>query len=172
MRYVKDGNVDLHLRESQPQDLPFLREMLYEAVFWRPGPDRPSLDDGLAYPEVEKALQDWGERAGDTAVVATVGWIPVGASWCRLWTDDNNIRGYVNEETPVLVIGVRRDYRRRGIGEMLIDRLVHRASAQSIQRISLAVSKDNHALSLYRHLGFVEYEDIGDTLLMLRSLES
>jgi ribosomal protein S18 acetylase RimI-like enzyme len=146
--------------------------MLYEAVFWRAGADRPSLVDGLAYPEVERSLEDWGERAGDTGVVATVGSTPVGASWYRLWTDDNYIRGYVNNKTPVLVIGVRRDDRRRGVGEMLIDWLVDRASAQSIQGISLAVSKDNHALSLYRHLGFVEYLDIGDTLLMVRSLES
>ncbi len=145
--------------------------MLHEAVFWRAGADMPSLTEGLAHPEVERSLEDWGERAGDTGVVATVGSTPVGASWYRLWTDDNHIRGFVDETTPVLVIGVRRDHRRGGVGGMLIDWLVDRASAQGFQRISLAVSKDNHALSLYYHLGFVEYVDMGDTLLMVRSLE-
>ncbi|NNC92535.1 MAG: GNAT family N-acetyltransferase [Acidimicrobiia bacterium] len=160
------------LRESQPEDLPFLREMLHEAVFWRAGADMPSLAEGLVLPEVVRSLENWGERAGDTGVVATVGSTPVGAAWYRLWTDDNYIRGYVNQTTPVLVIGVRRDYRRRGVGGMLIDWLVARASAHDIQRISLAVSKDNHALRLYRHRGFAEYVDMGDTILMVRSLET
>ena len=66
-------------------------------------------------------------------------------------------------------MGVRCDYRRRGVGAKLIDGLVERAAAKDIQRISLAVSKDNRALSLYRRRSFVEYADIGDTLVMTRS---
>jgi hypothetical protein len=31
--------MNMLLRESQPSDLPFLREMLYEAVFWRDSGD-------------------------------------------------------------------------------------------------------------------------------------
>mgnify|MGYP000222885505 CR=1 FL=1 len=70
--YAKDENVDQRLREAQPRDLPFLREMLHEAVFWRAGADMPSLTEGLAYPEVERSLENWGKRVGDTGVVATV----------------------------------------------------------------------------------------------------
>ena len=98
------------IRESHSRDLPFLQEMLHEAVFWRAGADMPSLTEGLAYPDVAKSLEDWGDRDGDTGVVATVDSTPVGASWCRLWTDDDHIRGFVDEATPVLVIGVHRDH--------------------------------------------------------------
>jgi hypothetical protein len=94
------------LRESQHSDLPFLREMLYDAVFWRASVNKPSFEEGLAYPDVSKSLADWGERNGDTAVVATMNSIPIGASWFRFWTDDNYVNGYTDENTPVVVLGL------------------------------------------------------------------
>jgi hypothetical protein len=38
------------LRVSQHSDVSFLREMLYEAVFWRASVNKPSFKEGLAYP--------------------------------------------------------------------------------------------------------------------------
>lgn len=160
------------LREAQLSDLPFLRKMLYEAVFWRTGAGKPSLEEGLAYPDVSKSLADWGNRDGDTAVVATADSSPVGAAWYRYWSDDNFIRGYVDERTPVLVIAVQRDYRRQGIGADMIAWLIDRAASQSIRSISLCVSKDNHALRLYRRQGFLEYADTGDSYLMVRRIQT
>jgi ribosomal protein S18 acetylase RimI-like enzyme len=156
------------LREAQLSDIPFLMEMLYDAVFWRASANKPSFEEGLAYPEVSKSLADWGGRDGDTAVVATIHSTRVGASWFRFWTDDDIVRGYVDPRTPVLVIGVHRDYRRRGIGGQMIGWLIDRASKHSIQRLSLCVSKDNYAANLYRQQGFWEYADKGDSLIMVR----
>jgi ribosomal protein S18 acetylase RimI-like enzyme len=158
------------LRESQPSDVPFLREMLYEAVFWRASGNQPSFEEGLAYPDVRKSLADWEERDGDTAVVATIDSTPVGAAWFRFWTDDNFTRGYVDESTPVLVIGVHRDYRHRGIGGRMIDWLIDYASTHAIPSISLSVSKDNYAINLYRQQGFVEHIDMGDGFIMVREI--
>jgi ribosomal protein S18 acetylase RimI-like enzyme len=141
--------MNLHLRDSQHSDIPFLRKMLYEAVFWRASVNRPSFEEGLAYPDVSISLADWGERDGDIAVVATINSIPIGASWYRFWTDDNFIIGYIDEITPVLVIGVQRDYRHQGIGKKMIEWLIDYASKHTIQKVSLSVSKDNYALNLY-----------------------
>jgi ribosomal protein S18 acetylase RimI-like enzyme len=164
------GTMNLLLRPSQPSDLPFLREMLYEAVFWRAGANTPSFEEGLAYPEVRKELADWGERHGDVAVVATIESIPVGAAWVRFWRNVDGVRGFVDEHTPVLVIGVHRDYRRQGIGKAMIEWLVDHASKHHIQQISLCVSKDNYALNLYRQMGFVEHEDLGHSFNMVRQI--
>ena len=57
--------------------------MLYEAVFWRVSDNKPSFEKGLAYPEVSKSLTDWGERDGDTAIVARLNSTPIGAAWYR-----------------------------------------------------------------------------------------
>ena len=158
------------LRDSEHSDIPFLRKMLYEAVFWRDPANRPSFEEGLAYPEVSKSLADWGEIEGDTAVVATLHSVPIGAAWYRYWTDDNIIYGYVDKLTPVLVIGVQSDYRHQGIGGKMIEWLMDCAAKQAIQRVSLSVSKDNFALNLYIQQGFVEFLDEGDAFLMVRQI--
>ena len=145
-----------------------MSEMLYEAVFWRPNSNKPELEEGLAAPGVSNALVYWGERAGDTAVIACVDTMPAGAAWYRFFSDDNNIRGYINETIPVIVIAVHQNYRRQGIGKKMIEWLIAEASKHDIQELSLMVSKDNHALKLYRKCGFVAYADQGDSLLMWR----
>lgn len=158
------------LRESEPNDFPFLREMLYEAVFWRASHNKPSFEEGLSYPDVRNALAGFGGRDGDIAVIAIIDSIPAGAAWYRFWNDSNFIRGYFDKETPVLVIGVHRDYRHKGIGKKMIAWLIDHASKHNIQRISLCVSKDNYAINLYKQQGFHEYKDNGDSLIMVRSL--
>jgi ribosomal protein S18 acetylase RimI-like enzyme len=158
----------LHLRQSEPADIQFMGEMLYEAVFWRPNPKKPSLEDGLADPGARTALADWGEREGDAAVIALVDSKPAGAAWYRFYTDDNCIQGYMDKTVPVIVIAVHKDYRRQDIGREMIEWLLDYASKHSIQKLSLMVSKDNHAQRLYRKCGFLEYADTGDSLLMLR----
>lgn len=164
--------MNIRVGEARPSGVPFLRKMLYEAVYWRAiaHGNAPSFEEGLIAPEVKKILADWGERDGDIAVVAFVDSIPVGAAWYRYWTDGNFIRGYINEMIPVVVIGVERNYRHQGIGTMLIEWLIDYASKHSIQKMSLMVSKDNVAIHLYRQQGFIEYADTGDSLLMVRTI--
>jgi len=161
----------IRLREALPSDLPFLREMLYEGVFWRAGPNRPSREQGLALPEIGRDLTDWGSRGGDTAVVATTESVPVGAAWYRFWTDDHPARGgYINEDTPVLAIAVHPNRRNRGIGTRLLKWLIARAAADAVPAISLSVSKGNRALTLYRRLGFEVHADRGDAFTMVRGV--
>ena len=164
--------MNICLRKSKPSDIQFMREMLYEAVFWRPNPNKPSFEEGLTDPGVSNAIVDWGEREADASVIALVGSIPAGAAWYRFYTDDNFIRGYIEETIPVLVIAVHKDYRRQRIGEKMIEWLIDHASKRNIQKLSLMVSKDNHAIRLYRKCGFQEYSDKGDSLLMLRKTEA
>ena len=158
-------------RASRDADLPFLREMLYEAVFWRAIADgtNPPFEEALADPEVGKALVHWGERDGDTAVVALVDSVPAGAAWYRFFREDNHIRGYLRATTPTVVMAVHRDFRRQGIGQRMLEGLIGQASRHGIPEMSLMVSRDNHALKLYRKCGFLEYADAGDSLMMVRN---
>ena len=163
-------NMNALLRKSKHSDLPFMKEMLYEAVYWRPNPNKPSFDEGLANPGVSNALDNWGNREGDVAVIALVDANPAGAAWYRFYSDDNSIRGYIDETIPTIAIAVHKDYRRQGIGEKMMEWLIDHASKHNIQRMSLMVSKDNHAIKLYRKCGFLEYADKGDSLLMVRKI--
>ncbi|MBT7072183.1 MAG: GNAT family N-acetyltransferase [Anaerolineae bacterium] len=162
--------MNLILRKSQPADLPFLKEILYEAVFWRANDNKPLFEEGLAFPDVAKALADWGKRAGDTAVIATLSGTPVGAAWYRYWTEDNYIRGYMDDNVPVLVIGVHRDHRHKGIGTTMIEWLLAHAKKNGILKMSLMVSKDNYALKLYEQQGFENHSETEDSFTMVRKI--
>lgn len=115
-------------------------------------------------------MADWEERDGDKAVVAVIDSVPVGAAWYRFWTDSNSTRGYIDENIPVLAIGVRSAYRHRGIGGKMVDWLIDDVAKNGVAKISLMVSKDNYAINLYRQKGFVEYADNGDSVIMVREI--
>ncbi|MBT6051643.1 MAG: GNAT family N-acetyltransferase, partial [Candidatus Scalindua sp.] len=116
------------------------------------------------------ALADWGEREGDTAVIATLHGKPIGAAWYRYWTADSQMRGYMDDNVPVLVIGVHEDYRHQGIGTLIIESLIDHAKKSGIQKMSLMVSKDNYAINLYKQQDFLEYSDDEDSFTMVREI--
>jgi len=161
--------MNITLREYKSSDLPFIKKMLYEAVFWRKKEnERPPFEEGLNYDGVKNALEDWQSREGDTALIAQIDSKPAGAVWYRYFTKENSIRGYYDDAVPVIVIGVHRDYRRMGIGSKMMQGIFEYAISHNISRLSLCVSKDNYALNLYKQQGFVEHIDIGDSYIMVK----
>jgi GNAT superfamily N-acetyltransferase len=161
---------DLLLRQARLSDMPFMREMLYEAVYWRASATKPSFEYGLAAPSVNNALAGWNDQGSDTGVIAQDGVIQVGAAWYRFYSEDKCIRGHIVDSIPTLVIAVAHDHRGQGIGERMIKWLIAHASQRGIPAISLMVSTGNSAASLYRKCGFVDYADRGDSWIMLRTL--
>lgn len=146
------GNVRL----AERGDLPFLREMLYEAVLWRPGQDRPPIDELLSIPELSRILEGWG-RQGDTALIAILDdQTPIGAIWYRFWTPEYHSFGFVDTETPEMGIAVRREFRNHGVGTRLLYDLIETARRSGIESISLSVEPDNPSLLLYEKFGFVK----------------
>ncbi len=149
-------------------DYQFLREMLFEAVFWsRTDNDRPSLEKGLSYDYTKYVLVDFGSREGDIAVIAEIDGARAGAAFVRYWNDDQNIRGYIAEDIPVLVIGVVNDYRRQGVGSALIESLKSEVKENGISSISLCVTKSNVAYHLYTKQNFKIVQNIESSYNML-----
>ena len=149
-------------------DYQFLREMLFEAVFWsRTDDDRPSLEEGLSYDFTKHILVDFGDRKGDIAVIAEIDGAKAGAAFIRYWNDEMNIRGYISRDIPVLVIGVVGTYRHRGVGSILIESLKTAAIENGISKISLCVTKSNVAYHLYTKKNFKIVQDIESSYNML-----
>ncbi len=163
--------MSIQLRGYRNEDREFLSKMLYEAIFWDKQRKPPSYEASLDLPYVKVVLEDWGSREGDVAVIAEADSKQVGAAWYRYWTKESDMRGYVCDSKPVLVIGIEQEYRGRGLGKSLIEWLINYATDQSVEGISLSVSKVNHAKKLYEKNGFQLYEDIDDSILMTIELQ-
>ena len=121
------------IKRAGPQDVPFLKDMLRHAYYWR----------AATVPET-----------GDAALIAIQDFQPVGAAWYRLFKEDNPGYGFVDEETPELSIAVVPSKRGSGAGSELLAALMARARAEGYASISLSVEKDNPAVGLYERHGF------------------
>lgn len=134
-------------------DVRFLREMLYEAVAWRPGRERPAFDAVLANPKVRGYVERWG-RAGDHGVIAErPSGARIGAAWYRL-AGERRGYGFVSPDIPEITIGVTRGARGQGVGTALLTALIEQAREAAFPALSLSVEEDNPAVRLYERLAF------------------
>lgn len=151
-------------------DYPFLREMMYEALYVPEG-EKPYAKTVIDLPEIARYIERWGRR-GDVGVIALDGDRPIGAAWGRLFTAENKGFGFVNEGTPEIAMAVRRQYRNRGVGSRLLTALVAAARRRGFRALSLSVDKKNRAFEFYRRLGFEIAADAGTAYTMRRELNA
>jgi ribosomal protein S18 acetylase RimI-like enzyme len=165
---MKSANVIL--REASALDEPFLWEMLYHSLYVPPG-CAPFSRDILSRPEIAKYVQGWG-RSGDMALIALDANSneALGAAWIRVFIGPEKGYGYVADSTPELGIAVLPEHRGRGIGSLLLQRLVETATFR-YDAMSLSVSADNPAQRLYRRAGFERVASSGDSITMLKRLK-
>ena len=152
------------IRQAGPQDVPFLRDMLLHAYYWR-----VSTVSESGEPPLQRYVERWG-RPGDTALIAIQDFQPVGAAWYRLFKEDNPGYGFVDEATPELSIAIVPSRRGTGLGSELLDALLERARAEGHGAISLSVEKDSPAVGLYERHGFERFREDDGALTMLAKL--
>jgi ribosomal protein S18 acetylase RimI-like enzyme len=147
----------------QPDDEPFLWDMLYESIHVRPGfapPPRSLLDE----PDIAHYLAEFGRPGDDAQLAIDESGDRIGAAWCRRMPADDPGYGFVAAEIPELGTAVVAGWRGRGVGTRLIEQLVARHPA-----MSLSVDNDNDsARQLYERLGFVSVAVEGTATTMVR----
>ncbi len=150
--------MDVTVRPASLADMPFLRDMLWEATAVSAAMRARGKEASLALPSVSKYLDGWG-RPGDVAVVAVAArGEPLGAAWYRLFPADAGSYGFVAPDIPELTVGVTAGARGRGVGTALLRALLDTARAQGFPRMSLSVDRQNPARALYERLGFRDAE--------------
>lgn len=160
----------LAVRSGGASDLPLLESMLYEAMHWNATRARPAFAEARGSDGFRRWLEGWGRRTGDTAAVATVGGRPAGAAWYRYHSPEMGSLGYVDESIPEVCIGVSAKHRARRVGRTLLVHLIDQARQAGVGALSLSVERENHALKLYRRLGFREVGRAGNLLTMVREV--
>jgi GNAT superfamily N-acetyltransferase len=157
------------LRAGSGDDIEVLKRALFEAVSWNPERELPPYEFVIAHPELARYHDGWG-RHGDLAVIAEQDGQAIGASLCRLFTEDDHGHGYVDDETPELAVAVWDGHRGEGIGTRLMGGIEDAAREAGFSRISLSVDADNPARRLYERLGY-ETLDVDDAdVRMLKEL--
>lgn len=145
---------DFKIRPAANDDLPFLREMLFEAAAVSEEIRRIGRGNALALPFIARYLENWG-RPHDFALVAETGEkVLVGASWFRLFPGNDRGFGFVSAEIPELTVAVVERLRGRGVGSKLLEELIEAARKRNFPALSLSVNRKNPAMKLYEKFGF------------------
>jgi GNAT superfamily N-acetyltransferase len=160
---------DLAAEPAGPEHAPFLRRMLYEAVYVHEGED-PIPESIVDEPELSRYVADFGDRTGDLGLVALDGDEPVGACWLRIFPGEESGYGWVADGVPELTIALIGEARRQGLGTALIEEVLEIARTQGVERVSLSVDRRSPARRLYERLGFEPVGGEGTSMTMLRSL--
>ncbi|MEM9327939.1 MAG: GNAT family N-acetyltransferase [Bacteroidota bacterium] len=154
------------IRALAPGEEHFLARMQYHALFTPPGAD-PFPRDIIEEPGIKKYYDNWG-RLGDLALVIDEDWELVGAIWCRLFTQDNQGYGFVDENTPELSMAILPAYRGRGLGTQLLERFLDDLAASGCRGVSLSVDSDNPVKDLYERMGFGVVSAEGNPTMLKR----
>jgi ribosomal protein S18 acetylase RimI-like enzyme len=155
----------VNIRPAGPEDVEFLKKMLYEAAAWNPDWPRERMIAALADPMLERYHRDWG-REGDVGVIAEIDGEPVGAAWYRQFTAEEPGYGFVDEETPEIGIAVVPLHRRKGIGETLLRALMSEARQRGVKALSLSVAVHNRSRRMYERVGFQKVREEGENWIM------
>jgi ribosomal protein S18 acetylase RimI-like enzyme len=151
------------IRRGDAIDIPFLRDMLHHAYYWRES-------DPEASEPVARYVANFG-RGGDAAMIAIEDHKRVGAAWYRLFTRDEPGFAFLDEQTPEVSIAVVPSVRGRGIGSQLLEALMTRARQEGYRALSLSVERDNPSIALYERHGFRPVHEDGDTVTMRAELD-
>ena len=146
------------IRRGSALDVPFLRDMLHHAYYWRES-------DPAAGEPVSRYVANFGRR-GDAALVAIEDHRRVGAAWYRLFPRNEPGFAFIDESTPEVSIAVVPSMRGGGIGSRLLSALIEQAREEGYPALSLSVERENPSIALYERHGFRTVREEGDTVVM------
>ena len=153
------------IRSLRKDETELLKDFLYEAIFIPDGVEPPERDI-IETPELRVYTDDFGNRKGDTCLVADFGGKVVGAVWTRIMDD----YGHVDDDTPSFAISLYKEYRSQGIGSQLMVKMLELLKRQGYERASLAVQKAYYAVKMYENVGFKTVDENAEEYIMVCEL--
>jgi ribosomal protein S18 acetylase RimI-like enzyme len=157
------------IRKIENDEYEFLREMLYQAIYL---PDEnQELPESIVFePSLSKYVENFG-RKGDFAFVLVCEDDLVGAVWTRLFNENAESYGFIDEHTPELSIAITKIYRNKGFGSKLIRKMLEKLKSEGFKKVSLSVDKRNQAVNLYKRTGFKVVSEKDTAYTMLKKLK-
>ncbi len=143
-------------------EYPLLDEFLYNAIFIPEGVPKPPRDI-ILNADLQVYIKDFGKHKGDYCLAAEADNKIVGACRVRIMND----YGHIDNETPSFAISVLEEYRGKGTGTELMQRMLALLKAEGYKRASLAVQKANYAVRMYKKVGFEIVDENEQEYIML-----
>lgn len=142
-----------------------LKDFLYEAIFILEGVTPPDISF-IEQPELSLYYEDLGSGQADYGIVVDDNGKVVGAVWTRIMNDYGN----VDNETPSSAISLYKEYRREGIGTELMRKMLDLSKSNGYKGAFLAVQKANHAVRMYKVVGFQTVAEYDEEFIMVHKL--
>ncbi|HPN65224.1 MAG TPA: GNAT family N-acetyltransferase, partial [Candidatus Goldiibacteriota bacterium] len=79
---------------------------------------------------------------------------PAGAAWYILFPENDKGYGFVEAGIPEISVAVRKEFRNRGIGTLLLKELTALAHIKGYYALSLSTDMKNPSVRLYERMGF------------------
>ena len=147
-----------------PEEVPLLKDFLYEAIFQRDGDD-PLPRNVIERPEIKVFIEDFG-RQDDHCLVALAGGRIIGAVWTRILSGAVKGFGNIDGQTPEFAVSVYKEYRGKGVGTRLMLDMLRLLKDKGYAKASLAVQKDNYAVKMYQKVGFAVVDENEEEYIM------
>lgn len=155
----------VEIKELTKFDIDILEEFIYWSIFTPPGHNLPERSV-IRHPSIYIYVKDFGETKGDCGVYAEIDGKAIGAAWARLIP----AFGYIGDDTPELAISILPKYRSQGIGTKMMGQLFDLLIKNGYSQTSLAVQKENPAMSFYERLGYKIVKEEAEEFLMVKQL--
>ena len=153
------------IRQIQEDEIPLLNDFLYEAIFIPKGVAAPPKSI-IENEELQVYVRNFGHEPDDKCLVAECDGRIVGAVWTRIMHD----YGHISNDTPSLAISLYKEYRNKGIGTELLERLIVLLQNDGYKQVSLSVQKANYAVGMYQKAGFEVLQETDEELIMVCKL--
>ena len=141
-----------------PAEYSLLEDIMYEAIY-HPDPANPYPKEVIYLPQVRVYWDHWGTGKDDHCLVAVIDNKIAGAVWIRTFQGELKGCGYIDEQTPEIVIALFEEYRNQGIGTRMMEQIIALMKAKSYTQVSLSITKGNLAIRLYERLGFITVDE-------------
>lgn len=140
------------LREIEYDRLPIF---LYNAVIQ---PEDELFETDVVYEDrYHKYIKDYG-REGDYALACDDDGRVTGIIWIRMFKEEDESFGFVDEETPELTLSVLAGYNEQAIGKELLELLFNELKIKGVEQVSVSIGEDNEIFDVYTLVGFEEVE--------------
>lgn len=162
---------DIIIRKIKIEEVKVLENMLYESIY-QSDETNPIPKEVINIPKVRIYIENFGQKKDDYCLVADLNDQIIGAVWVRILADDIKGFGNVDDKTPEFAISLFKEYRKQGIGTLLMEKMILYLIKNGYHQTSLSVQKENYAVRMYKKLGFEIIDENNEDYLMLLKLRS